>query len=539
MNNGDCIAQFRLDDAEAPAGGPARALRLAGHGDGIVVDTEQTPRFGTSDFSVSLWVHVDADGGTVGDLVSRFDPDRRRGLALSCVTNGGVTSTTQANLRGLQFGLDAGRLPDAADPTADDVAQAPTAWLDRGRAGNAVLVGALHASGGDLFAGTFELESDQRGHLWRFGGGDLWHDLGGTPDGSSMVDSIARYDGTLYCSSGRYLPFGSALGPVRNNAPGGTVWRVDGDGAWVDCGRPGGDDATPEDVEAAGYATGKADHASALTVYDGRLYCTSFHRRGAFVYEGGTDWRYIGPDERLISFVVFGGHLLALVNGGPVLRYAGGKAWEPWGHPEGSTQTYSAAVYNGRLHVGTWPTGTVHRRDEDHWTELSRPGYEREIMAMAVYNQKLYIGALPMAHVYRLDGGQFTLVGNLDSTPSVPLRRVWSMAVYDGQLFAGTLPSGRVRSLRAGVVATDDGPLDAGWHHVAAVRRGRRLELFVDGEGAGRSAAFDPTDYDVDADVPLRLGAGCHAPLRGWLADVRLYDRALSATEVFGVSRAR
>lgn len=533
----DPVLHLPLHDAEAPPGGPARARRFDG-GEGLTLPAAETPSLGTGDFTLDLRLHAGDDGGTAGDLVSRFDPVSRRGFALSCVTNGGVTSTSQANLRGLQFGIDAGRLPDAADPAAGDLIRQPSPWIDRGRPGAAVHVAALHTSGGDLFAGTFEIEACERGHLWRYGGGDLWHDLGGAPDGSSVVDAVARFDGGLYCGTGRYMPMGSALGPVRNNRPGGTVWRVDGDGAWVDCGRPGGEDATPEEVDAPGYATGKADQASALVVFEGRLYCTSFHRRGAFVYEGGRDWRWVGPDERLISFAVFEGNLLALVNGGPVLRYAGGESWEDWGHPQGSTQTYSAAVYGGRLHVGTWPCGTVHRLDgEGLWTELTRPGYEREIMAMAVCNQKLYVGGLPMGSVYRHDpdgrgGAAFTFAGTLDATPGVLLRRVWSMSVYGGQLFAGTLPSGRVWSLRAGAMASFDDVLSPGWRHLAAVRRSGRLELFVDGEPAGRSAAFSPGDYDVDAGAPLRIGAGCHAGLRGWLADVRIHDRSLSADEI-------
>ena len=142
-----------------------------------------------------------------------------------------------------------------------------------------------------------------------------------------------------------------------------------------------------------------------------------------------------------------------------------------------------------------------------------------------------------MGTVYRHDPGDeggdaFTFAGTLDATPGVVLRRVWSMSVYDGQLFAGTLPSGRVWSLRAGALATFDDVLGPGWHHLAAVRRSGRLELFVDGQAAGRSAAFAPEDYDVDAGVPLRVGGGCHAGLRGWLADVRVHGRALSADEV-------
>ena len=82
------------------------------------------------------------------------------------------------------------------------------------------------------------------------------------------------------------------------------------------------------------------------------------------------------------------------------------------------------------------------------------------------------------------------------------------MAVYNGRLFVGTLPEGRVHSIEAGRNATVDRPLPAGWRHLAAVRRGGRLEVFIDGLKAAESAAFAPGDYDLDAGRPLRIGAG-------------------------------
>ena len=210
---------------------------------------------------------------------------------------------------------------------------------------------------------------------------------------------------------------------------------------------------TPDEVASTGFSTGKADDVLALTTYQGRLYCTSNHRRGAFVYEGGEDWRYIGPDHRLLSFTVYRGRLYTLVNGGMVYRYEGGAEWSYCGRPEGSIQTYSAATHAGRLYVGTWPEGQVHRYEGgEAWVGVGsegRVGFEREIMGMALYNGKVYLGSLPMANVWRMDGDQFTFVGNLDTTPTT-LRRVWSMAVYRGELFAGTLPSGRVYSATAG-----------------------------------------------------------------------------------------
>ena len=71
--------------------------------------------------------------------------------------------------------------------------------------------------------------------------------------------------------------------------------------------------------------------------------------------------------------------------------------------------------------------------------------------------------------------------GQLDTTPDVRYRRAWSMAVYKGKLFCGTLPSGHVFSLEAGKNVTHDHELAAGWKHLAAVRDGRKLKLYVDG----------------------------------------------------------
>src|SRR6185295_17840162 len=97
-------------------------------------------------------------------------------------------------------------------------------------------------------------------------------------------------------------------------------------------------------------------------------------------------------------------------NGGPVYRYEGGSSWAFCGCPPGSTQTYGAVTSEGRLYVGTWPEGDVHR-----------------------YNGKVYVGSLPMANVWRMDAERFRFVATLDAAPA-PLRRVWAMAVYQGRL---------------------------------------------------------------------------------------------------------
>jgi len=483
-------------------------------------------RFGTGDFAISLRIHTDGHSeDIVGDLVSKFDPDTRRGFNLGVVTLSGMTFTTASNNRNLHFGIDDGKLEE---------------WKDCGRPGNAVHVVAMAVARGNLYAATLEMGADEQGHLWRYDGGQQWTDLGSTPDGSNAVVSIAEFSGAIYCGTGRYNPLGSRLGPQLNKKPGGRVFRIETDGRWIECGKPGSEDAVPDDaVSGSGYETGKADEATCLTVYRGKLYCTSHHRRGAFEYEGGQRWRNIGPNERIMSFTVFRDRLYALINGkNGVYRYEGGNEWTPCGVPPRSEQNYAGVVYGGELYVGTWPECEVARYGgDDRWTIIGRVGFEREVMGMALYNGKVYLGTLPMANVWRMDGKEFTFVGNLDNSP-VYLRRVWSMAVYQGALFAGTLPSGHVKSIQAGRMATHDRALPPGWHHIVAAREGARLRLWIDGQPVAESSSFNPGDYDLSNDQPLRIGFGVGHPFRGAMSDLRLYNRALTSREIARLATA-
>jgi hypothetical protein len=221
----------------------------------------------------------------------------------------------------------------------------------------------------------------------------------------------------------------------------------------------------------------------------------------------------------------------------PVYRYEGGTEWVSCGTLEGAKQLYGALIYGGQMYVGTWPEGEVFRyQGGENWERLNRIGYEREVMAAMLYNGKAYFGALPMANVYRMDGSSFTFVGNLDNSPVV-LRRVWSMAVYRGQLFAGTLPSGHVWSMQAGKLVTWDSPFPGGWHHVAAVKDGERLIVYVDGKQVAASAPFAAADYQLTNSRPLQIGCGSYEHFSGLMSDVRLYRRALIAPEVAEIAK--
>ena len=508
--------------ASGPGGEPSTAAGFNGIDSGLEVPDHPGLRLGTGDFSIAVRLHTEERrGDVVGDIVSKFDPGTRCGFSLGVVTNGGVTTTAQSNYRQVHFGMDQGQL----DPD----------WTDCGRPGRAVFVQALAVSKGDLYAGTFEQGVDETGHLWRYDEDQQWIDCGGTPDGSNGVPSVAEFDGDLYCCSGRYNPNGSCLGDAQNAAPGGRVYRVAGDGAWVDCGHPGAEDAVAEDhpPRTDHSETGKADEAMSLTVYRGALYATSNHRRGVFRYEGNRSWKHIGLDCRIMTFSIYQDRLYALVNGGPVYRYEADSEWAYCGTPEGSTQTYSGVTCAGDLYVGTWPQADVFRyAGGESWDRIGRTGYEREVMAMVLYNAKVYAGSLPMANVWRMDAEGMTFVGNLDNTPQAYLRRVWSMAVCRGRLFGGTLPSGRVMSIQAGRMATHDHALAPGWRHLAAVRQGNHLRLHVDGKLVARSAEFRPADYDLTNARPLKIGFGVGHHFRGSMSDLRLYARALKDEEV-------
>jgi hypothetical protein len=223
-----------------------------------------------------------------------------------------------------------------------------------------------------------------------------------------------------------------------------------------------------------------------------------------------------------------------------VYRYDG-RGWTDCGQLGGpdNTQTYSFAVHQGRLCVGTWRSGRVFRYvADDQWEDCGRLGDELEVMGMLVHNGKLYAGTLPLAEVYRYDAGTtWSRVGRVDQTPDVKYRRAWTMAEFQGRLFCGTLPSGRVLSIEAGKNVTSDRPLAPGWRHIAAIKHGGRLELYIDAKGVAESSEFDPAVYDLATDQSIRIGFGPTDYFRGSLHDLRLYGRAIDATEIAALAQ--
>jgi len=492
-------------DATGRDGTGACAALFGGRDGYIEVPHSASLNLGAGDFTIAAWVKThEVLDDVIGDIMSKYDPATRRGLNLGIINHAGMTSS-QSNYRNLYFGIDNARI-------------APE-WTDCGRPGESVMGASMAVWNGSLYVGTCEPYGDQVGRVYRYLGGDGWEDLG-SPDGANTIMAMAVYRNSLYVGTASYNTKGSLLPEAENTTPGGRIFRYDGPGQWTCCG------SIPE---------AKATYA--LCVYRDELYGIAMYVPGVFKWDGDQTWAYCGipGDQRSMSLAVHNGGLWVSGNGSAgVHRYEGGEQWRFCGKQQENSQTYSFAIYEGQMYVGTWPDGSVHRYDGgDGWTNVGRCAEEKEVMGMAVYNGKMYVGTLPLGAVYRYDGlNDWPCMGQIDTTPEVPYRRVWSMAVYDGKLFAGTLPSGHIYSLEAGKNATHDYGFPPGWQHIAAVRDGGVLRLYVNGEQVAASTAFDAAEYDISTDGPLRIGFGAHDYFNGAMSDVRLYNRALRVEEI-------
>lgn len=494
--------------AAGPDGKAGGAAGFDGRGAYLEVLTRNGPLLGQGDFTFACHVYLERDlEGLSGDLASLYDPVARKGIYLTIKSN--AVTTSQANSRHLQFGIDNGK---------------ESSWLDCGRPGKAILGFAMAVHAGQLYVGTCEPGKADSGHVYRYGGDKRWLDCG-APAGCNTVTALAVYEGKLYAGVGKYRLAGSALPESENLNLGGRVFCYEGDAKWTDCGQL-------PNTEAIG----------GLAVYRGKLYASSLYKPAGFYrYEGGSKWTDCGTPngKRVVALAVFGGFLYASsYDGGRVYRYDG-KAWTDCGPLGDNTQTYSFVVHQGRLYAGTWPSGRVFRFEEvGRWTDVGRLGQEKEVMGMVVHNGRLLAGTLPLAEVYQYEGEtRWKKLSRLDLTPDVTYRRAWTAAEHQGRIYFSTLPSGHIHSFEAGKNVAWEHELPTGWHHVAAVKRAGQLELYLDGKRVAVSPPFEAGDYDLATGSPLRIGAGATDFFRGRLRDVRLYRRSLSEAEIVALGR--
>lgn len=86
--------------------------------------------------------------------------------------------------------------------------------------------------------------------------------------------------------------------------------------------------------------------------------------------------------------------------------------------------------------------------------------------------------------------------------------------------------------MEAGRNVSYDDDLGHGWKHIAAMRKGGNLKLYIDGELVGTSSSFNPDDYDLSTDQPLRIGFGQNDYFSGKMTEIKMYNRALGESEI-------
>jgi hypothetical protein len=330
-----------------------------------------------------------------------------------------------------------------------------------------------------------------------------------------------------------------------------------------------------------------------LASFRGGLYVTAEDGR-CYVHAGDRNWRECGRFPNYAHPLgIHDGKLYAGVLNPAGVWAFDGERWQPLGTPQvredRCDQVHALEVYRGWLHVTTWPEGHVVRLEPDgRWIDCGRLGDALEINALNVYNGQLYGGAIPRAEVFRYNpaavrplsfplppsppkpkptrrparpGGTIPPSGDDGSWAWTSVRRfldpagyvfqtpnewarVTSLTIFQGKLFAslGSCTSsrldapcdfrGQVYAMQAGRTVSYDRDLGPGWKHLTAIRRGDRLELYVAGQLAATSTALTSADYDLTNDCPLRIGFGEVDYFSGRIREVRLYQRALSASEI-------
>jgi hypothetical protein len=504
----------------------------------IEVPSSASLKFGTGDFSMSAWIYTEKDlDDVVGDILDFYDAGRRQGVTLSAYSTGSGYQGP-GNDRHVCFGIDQGRLSD---------------WQDCGRpsptsryVNNSMLV-----YKGKLYASIMDAKEEKDWcHVFRYDGKQKWFDCGRVGTGrTSGVGPLVVHNGDLYAVTSTY-----DWTRVNKGYDPGRVYRYLGGTKWHDCGQPS-DDCTMNNAVS----------------FKGKLYAGGGPATwGVFVQDRENQWKpsHIFPkdgDRRLFPHAM-GRYNGKMYTGWPCVYSFDGNEWTYAGLPAPlnttpSLQTHSLTVYRGQLHAGTWPEAKVARYlGGENWEEIGRVGEDgTEVNALTVYNGKLYGGSIPRAEVCRYDGDpKWTSLKRFNSperwVPGLPGKassklvkewsRVTSLAIHEGRLFAGIgnctsavvdTPMdpfdvlGKVFSIEAGKCVSFDDDLGPGWKHLVAVRERGQLKLYVDGKLAAKSSSFDPADYDVSTDQPLRIGFGQTDYFSGRISEVRLYNQALTA----------
>lgn len=543
---GDCRDYSGLDNH-----GENHGVDL-GHGafDGASAYIEVPPsdslQIGTGDFAICAWIHTNEQlDDIVGDVIDMYDPGRRCGITLSINSSAGGYQS-QGSDRHVHFGIDNARNTD---------------WQDCGRPNPAsnYVSNSLTAYKGKLYAATSGAQDEADWcHVYRYEGDQKWTDCGRVGNGRTIgVVPLIVHDGDLYAATSTID--WNRVNP--NDYDPGRVYRYLGGTQWEDCGQPSKNRTL----------TSAASYKGKLYIGGGQIYGGDQTSRGVFVRGDSGEWTpskifaASGPQQCFP-------HAMCRHNGKLFVAFPGahafdGKQWTFAGHPyplieetRPTLQTHSLTIHQGKLCAGTWPEAIVSTYEGgERWRAIGRVGVDgTEVNSLAVYNGKLYGGSLPRAEVCRYDGRpEWTSLKRFSPENWEPVSvysatrvgvnawcRATSLTVYNGKLFVSTGSCtssvldapldvrGKVFSMEAGTVASYDDDLGPGWKHIAAIRHGGVLKLYIDGKLIATSSSFDPAEYDLTTGRPLRIGCGETEYFDGKMADVRLYKIALDDQQI-------
>ncbi len=487
--------------------------------------------FGRNDFTLCAWVFTAPDTGDApGDILARYDPARRRGFTLGLLASAGGYSSHGEDRR-VFFGTDDARLGP---------------WEDCGRpsATSNYISNSLTVFEGALYAAITDAAREEDWcRVFRYRGSGSWEDCGRVGARKARgVGPMIVHRGRLYAATWNYDWTRLGVDPAYEADPC-RVYRYAGGTRWEDCGQ----------ISECRRLFGLASFRGALYVSaeDGRCYTDA----------GGGGFRECGrfPNYAHPLGVSDGRLFAGVLNPAGVWAYDGA-TWTALGNPLGAeercNQIHELEVFRGALHATTWPDGHVVRLEAGGaWSDCGRLGDALEINALAVYNGKLYGGSIPRAEVYRYDDGatwtsikRFLEPAGYEFKKPEEWARVTSLTVFEGKLFAGMgsctsshLDSpadfrGSVYAVRAGACVSHDRDIGPGWKHIAALRRGRVLEIYVGGVRASSSEALGDGALDVSCGAPLRIGCGEKAHFAGKIREVRAYRRALDGAEIAAIA---
>lgn len=522
--------------------GPIDTIEPMGAGKTMSLGAADVVEYVGTEFTISGFARIDA-GRPAGDgrLFTLFDEGNRRGVTLNLVTGGGGYSAQGDSYR-VSFGIDDGGTPRWHDCGApDDVSR--------------YVSNSLTVLDGELYAATTDsADAARRAHVYRYQGGREWADLGRPPgvDAHGIGPMIAHL-GSLYVAPWTYdwtAVQSLDLSPVR-------VYRLDSQGNWEDCGQPG-----------------HCRRIYALASFRGRLYASgdddAVHVRGD---DGQWSVSVRMPSYAHPLYVHEGMLWAATVDPGQIWAFDGHRWFDrgnPQANPDDASQLHAFCARHGELMLGSWPYGHIDalQRNSDSWRSMGAPAEATEINALQEYNGSIYAGALPYAEVSRYNGDRHWVsvrrfnappgwrpasvrdsgwrsrqeMGD-EPNPAVPddhLMRDWgrvtSMVEHDGQLFVSTGNCtsasadtggdpllGHIFAMSAGTVATSRASLSPGEHHVAAVRRGRELRLYVDGAIAAETTGEVTGRIEFSGRMPVR---------EGWLRRAEWRHEAMSESDV-------